>query len=384
MRQSKITLLIVTVAFIGGIFLALRVSNPTLAQAAPAVQELHGSLAPGQIDVFRIAGLKQGQILTAFVETTSGNLDPALGILPVDENLSATYESFKKDVAELVASSPAPLLDLPALRDQYFLAWDDDSGPGYSAALEFMIPSDGDHYLIVASSLSAAGRSTAGDYRLLLGLDAPQVLEGTAEPTGAVIGVQDQAVLGSHLIQEFSGSLSNDKPAITVKLSDLNPDDTLYVDLRATSGDLKPIILLRDYGNKPIRVSNLNGQASMASFQQAFPEGGSNYTLEIRAAEPNVQSGDFRLQVGVNAPEILEGQGQPNSESLLKLAIPVKVGLKLQQIVNIDQPNEIMNVVGTLKLEWTDPALAFNPDDCDCSSKMYTENSYNKFLDDVK
>jgi len=88
--------------------------------------------------------------------------------------------------------------------------------------------------------------------------------------------------------------------------------------------------------------------------------------------------------VGVNAPEVLKGQGQPNTESLLKLAIPVKVGLKLEQIVNIDQPNEIMNDVGTLKLEWTDPALAFNPDDCNCTSRMYTETSYSDFLKDVK
>jgi hypothetical protein len=153
--------------------------------------------------------------------------------------------------------------------------------------------------------------------------------------------------------------------------------------VKATSGDLKPILFLRDYSNKPIQVSNLNGQASAASFQQAFPEGGSNYALQIRAAEPNVQSGDFRLLVGVNAPEVLDGQGQPNSESLLKLAIPVKVGLKLQQIINIDQPNEIMNIAGTLRLDWTDPALAFNPDDCDCSSKWYTENEYNQFLEDV-
>jgi hypothetical protein len=289
-------------------------------------------------------------------------------------------------VAELVASSPYPLLDLPNLWDQYFLAWDDDSGPGYSAALQFKVPYAGDYFLIAASSLSAAGRSTAGNYRLLIGLNAPKVLDGTAEPTGAVIAVQNQAVLESQLVQELSGSLSQDKSALSVKLSDFNPGDTLYVYLQATSGDLKPILLLRDYGYKPIQVANLNGQASLASFQQAFPEGGANYTLDIRAAVANGQltSGDFLLQVGINAPEVLEGQGQPNSESLLKLAIPVKVGLKLQQIINIDQPNEIMNDVGTIKLEWSDPALAFNPDDCDCTSRLYTENDFNKFLTDVK
>jgi hypothetical protein len=52
--------------------------------------------------------------------------------------------------------------------------------------------------------------------------------------------------------------------------------------------------------------------------------------------------------------------------------------------VNIDQPNEIMNDVGTLKLEWTDPALAFNPDDCNCTSREYTDNDFNKFLTDVQ
>jgi hypothetical protein len=94
--------------------------------------------------------------------------------------------------------------------------------------------------------------------------------------------------------------------------------------------------------------------------------------------------GDFRLLAGVNAPEVLEGQGQPNTESVLKLPIPVQVELKLQQTVNIDQPNEIMNDVGTLKLEWADPAPAFRPDNCNCSSRLYAENCLNKFLEDVK
>jgi hypothetical protein len=220
----------------------------------------------------------------------------------------------------------------------------------------------------------------------LVGLDAPQVLSGIAEPNGASIAIQDQSVLATQLIQEFSGTLDMDKPSIIIKLRDFNPADNLYVSLQATSGDLKPILALRDYGNKPIRVANLDGKASQASFEQSFPVGGANYALEVIAAAPDgvLTKGDFSLQVGLNAPEVLQGQAQPNSESLLKLAIPVNVGIKLQQIINIDQPNEIMNDVGTLKLEWTDPALAFNPDECACTSKLYTENSYNKFLEDVR
>ncbi len=356
------------------------------AQRAADVQEVQGSLAPGQSDVFRLQGLREGQVLDAFMENTSGNLDPILALLPADDDFSATLERFRQAVAGLVANSAYPLLDLPALRDEYTLAWDDDSGPGYAAALQFTVPEDGDYMLLASSSLSAAGRSTAGDYRLLIGLDAPEVLEGTAVPTGAVIAEQDQSALGSHLIQELGGTLDQNKPSLLVKLGDLKPGDTLYVNLEAVSGDLKPIILLRDFGTKPVAVANLDGQASKASFQHPFPDGGANYALDIQAAVPNGQltSGDFRLLAGVNAPEVLEGQASPNTESVLELPIPVQVGIKLQQIVNIDQPNEFMSDVGTLKLEWTDPALAFNPDECNCRSRLYTETSFNKFLEDVK
>ena len=352
----------------------------------PPVKAVSGALAPGQVDLFLLKGLKAGQTLDVLMENTGGNLEPIVAILPYKATPSTVLQEYQNDVATLAANSAQPLLDIPALRDKYFLAWDDDSGPGYSAALQFTVPEDGDYFLLASSSLSAAGRQTAGDYRLLLGSGRSAGAGGNSGPTGAVIAVQDQAALGSPLIQELTGSLSQDKPAISIKLSDLNPGDTLYVNLEATSGDLKPILLLRDYGNKPVRVANLNGQASSAVFEQPSPRAGRtiSWTSAPLHADGQLTSGDFRLLVGVNAPEVLEGQGQPNSESLLELAIPVKVGLKLQQIVNIDQPNEIMNDVGTLKLEWTDPALAFNPDDCNCSFQLYTENSYNKFLEDVK
>lgn len=105
--------------------------------------------------------------------------------------------------------------------------------------------------------------------------------------------------------------MSADKP-ISNELSDLDPDDTLFVHLQATSGDLKSILLLNNYSKKPIRVANLNGQADNASFEQDFSEGGANYSLDLIAATPNgkMTSGDFKLQVGLNAPEVLEGEGQ--------------------------------------------------------------------------
>jgi hypothetical protein len=355
------------------------------AQASAGVQELTGALAPNQIDVYRITGLKKGQTLDVLMENKSGNLDPILSILSGNSNISTTLASYKQALADLVATSANPLIDLPALRDKYTLAWDDDSGPGYDAALKFIVPDDGDYFLLANGSLSTLGRSTFGNYRLLLGIDVQGVLDGTAQPTSAVIAIQDQSVLATHLVQEYTSTLSQDKSSVIIKLHDFNPGDTLYAYLQATSGNLTPTLMLRDYGDKPVSVSNLTGQATTASFQYTFPSAGSNYSLDIIAGTLNGQltSGDFMLEVGVNAPEVLKGQGQSDTESLLKLAIPVQVGLKLQQIVNIDQPNEIMNDVGTLRLDWTDPALAFNPESCNCTSKVYTENDFNAFLSDV-
>jgi hypothetical protein len=87
---------------------------------------------------------------------------------------------------------------------------------------------------------------------------------------------------------------------------------------------------------------------------------------------------------GLNAPEVLEGAAEANSESVLELPRVVQVGLLLQEIVRINQQDEIMTAVGTLQMEWTDPRLAFNPDDCLCTVKQYTETSYNRFLEDVQ
>ncbi len=119
------------------IFLLFALPIAAQAQTGPSVQEINDSLAPGQSDLFRLDGLKRGQVLYAYMENTSGNLDPILSILPADDNFSATMAEFKNALAELVATSDNPMLDLPALRDEYTLAWDDDSGPGYAAALQF-------------------------------------------------------------------------------------------------------------------------------------------------------------------------------------------------------------------------------------------------------
>jgi len=374
------------------IFLALFIAASLLqafptsvgyAQNTSPVQVITGKINPGEIDIFFLQDLRQGQVLFALAQTTSGNLDPALTLASAEVDLPELIAGYRAGVQQLVLTSEQPLVELPALNDKTFLAWDDDSGPGHSAALQFVIPEDGDYYLGVTSALTAAGVLTSGNYRLLLGFDNPAVLDGTAVPTGAQIAVQDEAMLGTPgRIQEYSSSLSLEKPAATLALYDFDPGEELTFFVEATSGDLKPRLLLRDYAGKPVRVANLQGETSQTSLDYVFPEGGEAYTLSVVASDANGQqtSGDFRLLAGVDAPQVASGDGEPNSEDVLRLPIEVQTGLKLQQIVAIDQQNEIMTAVGTLKLAWKDPKLAFSPDECNCQVKEYTETSFSDFL----
>ena len=364
-------------------FLLLAPLVGVYAQEAPPVQEIRGTINPGEVDIFVLSGLKQGQTLYVTLETTSGNLDPVLSLVPTSVDLPELIATYRAEVQRLAQTAAQPLVELPALNDKTFLAWDDDSGKGYNAALEFIVPQDGDYFLGASGALAAAGRITSGDYRLLLGVDAPEVLDGTAAPNGATIAVQDETLLGSPgRVQEYTGSLDANKPSMTLALYDFDPGETLSIFIEAMSGDLKPILILRDYGGKPVRVGNLQGIDSRASLEYTLPEGGQAYSLDIYGTAQGKQptSGEFRLLAGVDTPEVISGTAEPNSQEVMHLPTQVQTGLKLQQIVMIDQSNEIMTAVGTIKLAWKDPKLAFSPDECDCQVKEYTENNFNQFL----
>jgi len=358
---------------------------PAFAQG-PAVQEITGTINPGGLDIFMVPGLKEGQTLYVSMEHISGNLDPVIYLAPAEVDLNALIGGYLAEVQRLLDSSEYPLAELPALADRTFLAWDDDSGEGYNTALEFKIPQDGDYILGASGALSSAGRETSGVYRLLIGLDAPEVLSGEAVPGEVFLAFQNDELLGMPgRVQKYSGSLTDGEPLVTLPLYDFDPGTTLYAFVVATSGNLKPILVLRDFGDKPVGVANLQGTNSQASLEYELPQGGQAYSLDIYSTpiggEPT--SGDFRLLAGVDAPEVLTGQAEQNSQRVLRTPVEVQTGLKLQQIVMIDQSNEIMRAVGTIQLSWNDQKLAFSPDECNCEVKEYTENEFNQFLEDT-
>jgi Neurotransmitter-gated ion-channel ligand binding domain len=386
MNQSRLLRTVSRVVLL--IFVMATIGTPAVAQGPAQVQELTGNLGPGEGRLYRLSGLQQGDHLYFYMNTTSGDLDPFVGVVQSDQISLETLQTYQAEVLQALESGEDPQQTIQALRDRYLSAWDDDSGAGYSAALEFTVPADGDYSVLAGSSLSAIGRSTFGTFRLLVGMNAPEVLSGEARQTGDTLAVEEKGALSAGVsVEQLDRTLTPDQPKATLFLRDIDPDDTLYVHLAPTNpGAFYPIVVLRDYGGKPVQGGNLNGKETTAAFQIALPEGGPGYQLEISAqdAQGNPASGDYRLLVGINAPQVLDGQAEPAGQAVINQPIPVQVGLKLQQIFQIAQKDDYYSVVDSLRLDWTDPALAFSPDTCQCAFKSYTEKEFDRFLADVK
>ncbi|WP_250986291.1 hypothetical protein [Methanoculleus oceani] len=342
-------------------------------QENASVQELDGRIEPGQAIIYDLPGLQAGETLYAYAEGASGNLDPFLAVTNPELNTSRVRNEFASEVNSSLAAGQDPLRVIPEIAGRYFLAWNDDTNGTYDSALQHRIPADGDYLLIVIGS-PAKPQQTFGDYRLLVGIDAPQVLTGQAEPTGATIAILNASASKMRVgVQEVTGNLSANTSSTFYTLSPVETNDTFYAFIEATSGDLIPAMILRDYGGKPLAVVAPATGGTSATLQYTFGGASSNNRLEVLSSPLNGANttGDFRLLTGLNAPGVLAGNEPPGGPPVLQEPIRVKVGVELDQITGVDQVSENFAAVANIWMEWTDPALAFSPDECGCRVKIY-------------
>jgi hypothetical protein len=383
------------------VLLVLGLGQVISLESAQAQEEEEGQVQElvGRIDLARpnklylLADLKQGQTLYVYMQATSGNLDPLVGLLESDANVDTLGMEFRTAIEQVIVEGEDPLAAVPKFADQAFLAWDDDGGLGYAAAMEFPVPADGD-YILMAGDAPFPG--TFGQFRLLVGLDAPQALAGEATPTGDILAVGYEEIATVEVAgQELTGALAAGKESTFYNLDEVSPGDAFYAYVEATSGDLAPVLVLRDFGDKPLASANVGGQETSAALQYTFEEGGRNFRLEIERGGTAVSAqqeldekadvegptaDEYRLLVGLNAPEVLTGQAETMGRSVLREPLEVKVGVKLQQITDIDQKAENYGAVVSLVMEWDDPSLAFSPDSCNCRFKNFTQKDFDKFI----
>lgn len=378
MKQAPIFLTKI-ILFFGLVVLLLPVQG-TSAQENQPIQEVNGGIEPGAVVVYRVLDLVKGQTVYAYAAGTSGNLDPLIVLVEGDADPVAESQIFGASFNQAVAAGEDPVTAYAAAADDQFLAWDDDNGQGYDAALAFSVPADGSYLLALASSRF---QQSAGDFRLLIGIDSPEVLSGEAEPTTEhlVVFQQDLSRLGV-AVQEISGALSAENSFTSYNLHDIRPGETLYAYIEATAGDLAPVLTLEDFGEKVIRTGNFLGEEAEGSLQFTFDGDGRNYRLRVSACceDGQLTSGDYRLLVGVNDPDVLSGVAAPEGNPIVKEPLDVQIGLKMQQVTSVDQKAENFGVVATMQMNWFDRKLAFSPDTCNCNFKLLRGNEFASFV----
>jgi hypothetical protein len=359
-------------ACIGLILILCCIPSSLAAEAGRGqVEEFTGYLSPGDIIYYTIPGLQRGDTVSAYADGLSGNLDPFLAlsntVLPPNR-LKAEYLAA---VDREIAAGRDPLVAIPETAARFFNAWDDDSGPGYSSALSYQVQRSGDYQMIL---LDTPVRETSGAYRLLIGVNAPGVPDGTAVPTGDDIAYLNRSLTGNGTsVQEVSLNLLPGKESGFRWLSPVLKGDTLYVFLDAGPGDVPSRLVLEDYGRKPVAIGVPAPGSRVITLSHIFPESGEGYRLVLyrSSARDSTESFTYRLLAGINEPAVLSGDAEPQGRAVFEEPITVYIGTQIDQITGVNQKDENYGVVATIWMTWNDPYVAFSPDTCNCSFKLY-------------
>jgi len=382
-RKDKIIALLILSLFI----LLNLIAVPGSSQTEGSVQVLTGHLDPGEIAVYTLPSIMQGQTLYVYAAGTSGDLDPFTALADAKLNARGLNVEFLERSNRQIAEGMDPLGAARKVANSLFLIWNDDMGEGYTSAFKYSIPSSGSYQLIVASS---PAKETFGDYTLILGIDAPQVLNGQSEPTGQTLAFLNTSESSNNMgVQELRGNITAKDASDSFWLRKMRPGDTLYASVETASGNLSPIIALEDYGYKTICVSNWTGTgaAGSATMQYTFQNYSQNDRLTINMINSSrndggLSTGSYRLLVGLNDPEALINSTKSRGDQVLLEPIMVRSGLMLDQITEVNQKSENFAIVASLWLSWNDPDLAFNPEICQCGYKVY--HSINQFVEKEK
>jgi len=367
-------------AIIFGICALVITGKSTLAETDPRIQLLDGFLGDDRGIVYTLADLKKGDIVYAYMTGTSGNLDPMLGVFRQESDPDFQYN----DVLEFIEHSDVNIVDaFSQLASGKFVVWDDDGGQRYDAKLKFSVPADGDYYILAGSMVtsqsleSLAPTFTTGTYRLLLGLNAPVVETGEGEQTGKLIAnIKKSAPKSPSHVQNYEQQLTAEKQFVFHHLRSLKPGDTLYVRVVSLGDSPVPRLFLSDFGGKPLVFGKTDESSNsvMLNYVSSVGASGLNISLDGSHSTNFPEGGKYRIIAGINAPEVLHSDTVDRGLPVFQETGNVKIGLSIDQIVNVDQQSENFTVVGSLQMIWQDSALAFSPDKCNCAIKMMDLN----------
>ena len=373
-RQPLLPIFLVPVITI----LLLSMGNILLIQAAFGMtqgktQEIRGYIEDGVGMVYTMKNLKEGDTLFLTMKHTGGDLDPLLGILKEPEDLHDLRN-------EAMRFSKEPGLNLleaaNQFADKHFLTWDDDSGDGYDAALEYQIPADGTYFLFAGSMFTNKSvytfnpQFTSGSFHLTIGLNTPlPELKELPVDRSQIAVIDSTYITPRPHIQLLDLQLSAQNNFTFLPLRKLKPGDRLSARLEGKDGQPLPELYLGDVAGKPLVFGATEGSSISLDYENK----GANTELILyingSPLMPIPEEYNYRLILGINAPSGVQGVVEERGQPVLKNSSDVIIGLSIDQIVNVDQQSETFSVVASLQLIWLEPELSFSPDSCGCSVK---------------
>lgn len=373
MRRSVILLVILSLLSMAGY-------RPVNAQAdgRPPVQIITGTLDQGQTIRYLLSDRSAGDVLYLYADSVSGNLDPFIGISMGDVTPAEIDTEITAVLDAALARDDDPVNALMESASAQFLASSDDDGAGYDASLTFTVPRDGDYALLLRSSYA---NPSFGAFELLVGVNAPEILTGTATPTGDRIAVIDQEThLTAASVQQITDTVSAQTGLNAYTLEPLAQGDTLYVYLEITAGDLRPLLVLQDFSGKFIRIANNTDDEPIITLEYPVSEDSRRYQLTVLPRSSELQaSAEYRLLIGVNDPQVLTGTADITERPVIDAPIAVTVWLEVDQISGVDQREENFSIVGSLNMTWQDPLRAFRRDVCGCDQQAYLGDDFAGF-----
>lgn len=247
-------------------------------------------------------------------------------ILPAESPNITYYDLYNMQAGQtlyayLGSESFDPYLAICDITCEEIYADDDDSGGGLNAALEYTFPNNGDYSIVVTDYYS---ENANGPFRLLLGLNAPEVLTGNASLHGASFAVPydssgaSSSVTSSSgvtatgegpMVQAFTGAVSPGEEFVYYDLYGVEAGRTLYV--YAESSHIDTIVGVCDILCEEVYAQDDdNGGGTNSALEYVIPTTG-DYSVVVADCCDDSATGQFRVVLGLDEPAVLTGNAQP-------------------------------------------------------------------------
>lgn len=275
-----------------------------------------------------------------------------------------------------------PMLDETALyiSREGLTFYNDTYGGGFDyVTVQHVVMAAGDFELELQPREQANGDPAFGYYELTVGVNRPDILTGNVRRSADTTISLDEAVSTPHLIQTFTGTLQGGEQ-FSHYLPYLRGGDDFYAYFEITSESqaLPGYLTLQHDTGDFLHVDTDYTEDLSARFLQFRVDEWMGYTLTIENFEAAPQ--DYRLILGINAPEVLTGESFEETDNILGQPTQIEVSFSVQQITNVDQKAENFSVVAVFEARWFDPYERFDPNECNCLAKTYADRALESYF----